>query len=129
MVQLKIVSGQTAGTHWVARHFPVRIGRASTCDLRLEEAGVWDEHVKLNFTQGEGFLLNAHTDALVAVNGQTVRTARLRNGDMISLGSVQLQFWLGDAPLRGYRLREWFVWSLVAAVVAAQVFLVYRLGG
>ena len=67
------------------------------------------------------------TDALAAVNNQPVQTARLRNGDIITLGSVKLQFWLAAVRQRGLRMRELFVWTLVVAVTAAQVTLVYWL--
>ena len=40
MLQLSILSGKTAGTEWVARRFPVRIGRAPDSDLKLEDAGI-----------------------------------------------------------------------------------------
>ena len=49
MVHFKILSGKKAGATWVARHFPVRIGRAPTCDLQLEEHGVWNEHFRVEF--------------------------------------------------------------------------------
>ena len=53
MVQLKILSGKKAGTAWVARRFPVRIGRSAGADLQLEESGVWDEHLQLDFKPAE----------------------------------------------------------------------------
>ena len=93
MVQLNILSGKMAGTQWVARRFPVQIGRAANSGLRLEENGVWDEHAQLNLDRLEGFLLKAHPNALVTVNNQPVQTVRLRNGDSIALGAVRLQFW------------------------------------
>jgi pSer/pThr/pTyr-binding forkhead associated (FHA) protein len=116
-----------AGTHWVARRFPVQVGRSAACDLRVEESGVWDRHIQLDFDPVEGFLLQAHPDALVTVNNQPVQAIRLRNGDSIGLGSVQVQFWLGARAQRVLWPREWFVWLLVVAVTAAQIILVYQL--
>ena len=83
MVQLKILSGKKAGTAWVARRFPVRIGRSAGADLQLEESGVWDEHLQLDFQHGEGIVLSAQPNALVTVNGQAVQQTVLRNGDAI----------------------------------------------
>ena len=54
------------------------------------------------------------------VNHQPVQTALLRNGDVITLGSVKLRFWLAAAQQRGLRLREGFVWALLAAVIFNQ---------
>jgi len=59
MVQLKILSGTRAGTTWAARRFPVRIGRSPSADLQLEEPGVWDHHLQLDFKRGTGFILSA----------------------------------------------------------------------
>jgi predicted component of type VI protein secretion system len=127
MVQLNILSGKQAGARWMARRFPVRIGRAAANDLRLEEDGVWDQHCELKFDRAEGFILTAQPEALLAVNHEPVRSARLRNGDRIELGSARLQFWLNEIPQRGQRLREGLVWTLVVAICLTEVALVYWL--
>ena len=85
MIQLKVLSGKKAGTIWVARRFPVRIGRSGAADLQLEEDGVWDEHLQLDFDPAEGIVLSAQPNALASVNGQPVHQAVLRNGDAIEL--------------------------------------------
>ena len=127
MVQLKILSGKQAGTRWVARRFPVRVGRAVTNDLRLEEDGVWDQHCVLNLDPVEGFTVTAQPEALLTINHEPARNLRLRNGDSIELGSARLQFWLNDVPQHGQTLREGFVWVLVVAICLVEVALVYWL--
>ena len=127
MVRLQILSGKQAGTRWVARRFPVRVGRATANDLRLDEDGVWDQHCVLNFEPAEGFIISAESDALLTINREPACRARLRNGDSIELGSVRLIFWLDETPQRSQRLREGFVWTLIVAVCLAQVALVYWL--
>jgi pSer/pThr/pTyr-binding forkhead associated (FHA) protein len=127
MIQLQILSGKQAGVRWIARRFPVRIGRAAANDLRLEENGVWDRHCVLKFDPAEGFRIDAQPDALLTVNREPAQTARLRNGDSIELGSARLQFWLNAATQRRQWLREALVWTLIAAVCLAEVILVYWL--
>ena len=127
MARLDILSGNMAGTQWAARHFPVRIGRANSCDLRLEGNGVWENHAQVNLDSTEGYVLQVHPDAIVTVNSQPVQSVRLRNGDSISVGSVQLQFWLSDVQQRGLVLREWLVWMTILAITASQIVLVYQL--
>ena len=127
MVQLLLLSGKQAGTPWVARRFPVRIGRSPSSDLQLEEPGVWDDHLELNLDPAQGVMLTARPESPVTVNRQAVQAARLRNGDSIEVGSVRLQFWLAETRQRGLRIREWFVWSLVAAISFGEVALVYWL--
>jgi pSer/pThr/pTyr-binding forkhead associated (FHA) protein len=127
MIQIKILSGKKAGDTWVARRFPVRIGRAPSSDLQLEEDGVWDEHLTIGLDPAEGFVLEAQPHALATASGQPVRHTILRNGDAIEIGSLKMQFWLGEARQRGLRFREWFVWTIIAAVSLGQVALVYWL--
>jgi len=127
MVQIKILSGETAGDIQVVRRFPFRIGRAPENDLRLEAAGVWDRHLTLEFEQAQGFTLHTATEAFAAVNEQLCTSTRLRNGDIISFGSAKIQFWLAAPRQRGLRQREALVWALLSGVTAFQFFLIYRL--
>jgi pSer/pThr/pTyr-binding forkhead associated (FHA) protein len=129
MVQLRILSGKMAGDLQVVRRFPFRIGRAADNDLRLDEAGVWDNHLTLEFQKKEGFILHTAPEAFAAVNEQPQVSARLRNGDLISFGSAKIQFWLAPASRRSLSPREVFVWSILVAVTAAQIALVYGLLG
>ena len=125
MVQLKVLSGKKAGTAWVARHFPVRIGRAAAADLQLEESGVWDQHLQLDFDPAEGITLSTQPKALATINGQAVQRAVLRNGDAIEIGSLKMQFWLSETRQRGLRFREGLTWATIAAISLGQVALVY----
>jgi pSer/pThr/pTyr-binding forkhead associated (FHA) protein len=124
MVQFQILSGEKAGTGWVTRRFPVRIGREPGSDLRLEADGVWEQHCELKLDGAQCFVISARSDALMAVNHQRAHSARLRNGDTVELGSARLQFWIADPPRRGVRLREAFVWALMIAIALAQLALV-----
>jgi len=127
VIQLKILSGKKAGTAWVARRFPVRIGRSATSDLRLEESGVWDQHLQLDFDPASGLILSAQPKALATVNGQPVEQALLRNGDAIDIGSLKMQFWLSDTQQVGLRFREGLTWFAIAAISLGQVALIYWL--
>ena len=77
--------------------------------------------------KAEGFNLAVAPSALVAVNGEPFQNQTLRNGDIITIGSAKLQFWLAAARQRGLRLREFFVWALIVAVTAGQFALIYWL--
>ena len=127
MIDLHILAGKKAGSQSVVRRFPFRVGRDSENDLQLNDDGTWGRHLTLEFQRREGFKLAAAPDALVMVNHQPVQNALLRNGDVITLGSVKLRFWLAAARQRGLRLREWSVWVLLIAVVLCQFLLIYRL--
>jgi pSer/pThr/pTyr-binding forkhead associated (FHA) protein len=127
MVQLKILSGTQAGSMTVARRFPFRVGRGAESDLRLEEPGVWDRHLEIAFEPRNGFLAVPRGEALITVNGKPSGAVRLRNGDQIEMGGAVVQFWLGETQQRGFRLREWMVWSTYALVTALELLLIFRL--
>ena len=126
MVQLRILSGNKAGTSWVTRRFPVRIGRSTQSDLQLEEPGVWDQHLKLELRRREGFLLSPQGDALAVVNAEHIHQPTiLRNGDTIEIGAAKLQFWLAEPRQRGLALREWLTWTALAAISLSQIAFIY----
>lgn len=127
MVQFKILSGKKAGAAWVARRFPVRIGRATSAHLQLEEEGVWDEHLHLDFKPREGFVLSHVPNALATVNGEPVEATTLRNGDIVGLGALKLQFWLAPIRQRGLWFREWLTWISIAAISLGQIAIIYFL--
>src|SRR2546423_15178050 len=104
MVQFKILSGTKAGTTCVARRFPVRIGRSTADDLQFPDPGVWDQHLRMEYQPGAGFILNALSDAPAIVNGQAIQQTALRNGDLIEIRSLKMQFWLSETSQSGLRL-------------------------
>jgi pSer/pThr/pTyr-binding forkhead associated (FHA) protein len=111
----------------LVRRFPFRVGRAAGSDLQLEDDGIWDEHLVLEFPGAEKFVMRTAPGAMAVINHQPLQTATLRNGDLLGLGSVKLQFWLAATRQRGLRLREALVWALLAAVTLVQLGLIYRL--
>jgi pSer/pThr/pTyr-binding forkhead associated (FHA) protein len=127
MIQLGILSGKKAGTQMVARRFPFHVGRATGNDLQLEDDGVWDRHLTIEFVPSSGFKLATAPEALATVNGERVLNVMLRNGDTITAGSVKLQFWLASARQGSLRLRENFVWVLLLLVTLGQFVLLYWL--
>jgi predicted component of type VI protein secretion system len=126
MVQFKIVSGKMAGTEMVARRFPFRIGRAASADLQLEDSGVWDQHLEVAFNPATGFVLNAHPDAITALNGHPMQETILRNGDTIEIGAFKIRFWLAETRQKSLRLREWLTWLAFMLILAGQLALIYR---
>lgn len=127
MVQLNILSGKKAGAIFVARRFPVRIGRAATAELQLEGEGVWERHLELRFVSGRGLVLQTQGEALAAVNGQPVQETLLHSGDIIDVGSAKLQFWMAETRQRALALREAMAWILIGSVLLSQIALLYWL--
>ena len=127
MIQVKILSGKKAGTSMVARRFPVRIGRAASANLQLEEDGVWDQHLYLEFKPRQGFFLSPQPNALATINGEMLEPRLLRNGDTVEIGALKIQFWLSDTRQRGLGFREWLTWLSIAAISFGQIAVIYLL--
>jgi pSer/pThr/pTyr-binding forkhead associated (FHA) protein len=125
MINLQFLSGRKAGEQAVATHFPYRIGRAPQNDLMLQDDGIWDQHLTLEFLAKDGFQLTTAANAISAVNGKPVESTILRNGDVITLGSAKIQFWLAPALQQGLLFRENFVWALLIVVTVAQFILLF----
>jgi pSer/pThr/pTyr-binding forkhead associated (FHA) protein len=125
MIDLHVLSGKKAGSRVVVSHFPFNVGRLSQNDLALEDDGVWDWHLTFEFHQKDGFYAVTTANAIATVNGKQVEKWRLHNGDIITLGSAKLQFWLAPAPQRGLSLRENVVWALLILVTMAQFILIF----
>ena len=127
MVCCHILSGKEAGAKVSTVRFPWRVGRAAGEDLRLEEPGVWDHHCEVVLDFSDGFILRAHPDARTLINGQNGDHARLRNGDVIEMGAVKLQFWLAETVQPSLRWIEWQFWLLIGALSLGQIAIIYWL--
>ena len=127
ILPIGILSGKQAGTTWVARRFPVRIGRDSSNDLQLDEDGVWNEHAIIELDPREGFLVQACAQAIVSLNGNPVDRCLLRNGDVLEMGAVQLRFWLAETSQTGLLIQEGLVWTGIGAICLGQIALIYWL--
>ena len=127
MFQFQILNGARAGTRWVAARLPFSVGRSSADDLRLEDAGVWEHHCRVELRDDHRAALVAAPEALTTVNGQPAQDIVLRNGDIIELGSLRLQFGLSPTTHRSLRLREVVTWIAIALLSLAQIALIYAL--
>lgn len=126
MIQLTILTGRKAGTRAEARQFPFVIGRAPSCSLVLEDPGVWERHLELHYLES-GLSMVTGPEALASLNGEPVRESRLRDGDVLELGSVKLRFAFSPMRQRGLYFREALTWVALAAISLGQVAIIYLL--
>jgi len=126
MVQLQILTGKRAGAQYTAARLPLQIGRAAGSDLCLEEPGVWPRHFQIS-RQWLDLVCQAQPEALLSVNGAQVDQAVLRNGDIISIGALKIQFALSPVRQSSLSAREGLTWAALALLCLAQVLLIYNL--
>ncbi len=127
MVHLTILSGKKAGTEMVARHFPFRVGRSSSCELPIDDPGVWEKHFEINPSGSDGFILLAGPETSVVIDGKTVQEAPLRNGDVIQIGLAKILFGLSPTRQKRLAVREWLTWAALTALCCGQLALIYKL--
>jgi FHA domain len=127
VIQLHILSGERAGSDVLVPRFPFVIGRGADAGLPMDEPGVWDRHLQIEFQRDNGFTFIVHPNALALINGDTVEAGTLRNGDLIELGSARLRFWLARSTQKTLRVREALTWFALFALFAAQIALIYWL--
>ena len=126
MVQLQILSGKRAGAQFTASRLPLQVGRAAPADLSLEEPGVWPRHFQIT-REGRDLVCQAEADALLSVNGVPIERAVLRNGDVISIGALKIQFALSPVRQSSLTARESLTWAALALLCLGQIALIYRL--
>lgn len=125
MVELQPLD--SAGASVPMAHFPFVLGRAAAASLQLSEPGIWETHAQVEFDRSEGFILRNLPPAITRVNDEPVESARLKNGDVIELGSARLRFWLAAPRAKSWRLREAATWLAMLALVAVQIVLIRAL--
>lgn len=123
MFQFEVLSGDAAGSQWLARRFPLQLGRSAASDFQIEQPGVYDQHATFDLDATGHLALSIHPPAQGAVNGEPVTTAVLRNGDLLTFGSARLRLWLAPVQQRGLRLGELLLWGIWFGVAAAQLAL------
>ncbi len=123
MIRLaKHTDGMMEGVYdFPLRSFPVTLGRALSCDLRLEEPGVADHHARIRSVAQDGLWLSSCEVGEVAVNGALIEDVRLKEGDWIQVGEAKLEV------QHTFRLREWSIWAAIGALTLAQVLAVHFL--
>jgi len=127
MIQVRVFSGEMAAREYAVRHFPFSIGRSAQADLRLEQAGIWDQHLELRYDREQGFSAATMPNALALINGASFQESALRTGDLIEIGALKIRFWLADTTQSNHNLREWLTWTGLGVITLAQIALIYRL--
>jgi len=83
---------------WPIAACSILLGRDDACDIRIDEEGVTDKHARIAVT-GEGFFIeNGSPFPHILVNGECVRTTRIRSNSVIVLGLAQILFVYDHEP-------------------------------
>jgi hypothetical protein len=129
MLQLRHGPGERQSRETViAARFPFTIGSGSSTDLKIEGHGVWDRHVSIELdSTTQRFTCSAVGSALLLINGETIRKAPLRNGDVLQLGSATVEVSLAPVPQHRLKFIEVGVWALLGIVAIIEAVLMVLL--
>ena len=97
---------------------PTTIGRVGTNDISINEASVSSHHAEIYNDKGTWYITDKESYNGTYVNKKLCQEHRLKNGDMISVGRVQLQFNLAKSD-SGFNFIKTLSILLVIMVIAA----------
>lgn len=120
-------SDPVAGLTFRTRMGRTLIGRHESCDLVIGDRTVSAKHAELAIRSDGVTITNLMATNGTRVNGDTVQTARLHDGDVLRLGRVSLVF--KEVP-RSESARSWMRWTqilLLAGSLALAAWLLTRL--
>ena len=109
------------------QQFPCIIGRSASAEVRVDEDGVWDRHLEITLDLPEGFILKTLPNCLASINGRRFEQAILRNGDIIEIGLLRMQFSLKETRQESLRAREVLTWLSLGILSLGQIGLIYWL--
>ncbi len=130
--------GAPAGTEYPLIQPEVRLGRAKSCELVIDQPLVSAQHAKIVLRQGGHFIYDTRSLNGVRVNGHKIRGVRLQNGDEITIGDTRLRYEDPNQPSAPPRTapppevrpgRKWLTWVIIGAglaVLAAAILLSWR---
>jgi pSer/pThr/pTyr-binding forkhead associated (FHA) protein len=129
MIELVGLTDPVRGRRYTIRRLPAFLGRNPDSDVALEAPGVWDRHLRFDWDRAQGILVSSLGAAGLWVNDQPVREARLRNGDILTVGGVRLRFQLSPTSVRPRLVSSAVAWLVVFGVMALELWLMGRAGG
>jgi len=93
MASLYIANGRDQGKRFTLTPRPLRVGRDSTCQIRLADSEASRTHAEITPSEREGFeLVDLGSSNGTVVNGTKVVRHKLIGGDRILIGSTLLLF-------------------------------------
>ncbi|MFN7936338.1 MAG: cyclic nucleotide-binding domain-containing protein [Bryobacteraceae bacterium] len=93
--RLRVKSGLQEGQTLQLRFPSTSLGRAAECDLRFEDDGISRVHCTIFLDRSKAVVKDNESTNGTLVNGQPVAETELRNGDIISVGDVDLEYLSG----------------------------------
>lgn len=121
MIQLQVTSSGLPDRVFKSGSLPVSFGRGTSDPWRADAPGVWESHFRIELDADGNFQLISNPNAITKVAGNRVTEVRLKAGDTIQAGSIDMVFSMSEAVQTGLVARERFVWGLVGLLGLLQL--------
>lgn len=129
MFRLTVVEGNQQGQQTEVTQFPFVVGKNLQAQLRLSDAGVWEDHVAIELPKKSAPIVKRLGEGLMSVNADPANEAPLRNGDLITIGGAVLRFELGSVQQKSLLFQNSASWTIVVIVLIVELFLMSLLLG
>src|SRR2546428_594035 len=97
MATLRVLNGSLEGQEIDLIPDPQTVGRGSSCNIKIGDAGVSSKHAKIWCEDGVFFVMDLGSTNGTFVNDRDVDRERLSDGDTITFGMTKAQF-VADQP-------------------------------
>ena len=92
MASLRILNGSLESQEIELSPDPMTVGRSSSCEVRIADAGISSKHAKIWCEDGQYFLMDLGSTNGTFVNDRDVDRERLSDGDVITFGMTRASF-------------------------------------
>jgi pSer/pThr/pTyr-binding forkhead associated (FHA) protein len=89
---LRMLNGAGKDRVFTIRAAVTTIGRGLENDLVLDSTDVSRNHARIEYRDGQWFLIDLNSTNGTRLNGQPVRQSAIRGGDQFEVGSIMLEF-------------------------------------
>src|SRR2546421_6842384 len=97
MATLRVLNGSLEGQEIELIPDPQTVGRGSSCNVKIGDAGVSSKHAKIWCEDGVFFVMDLGSTNGTFVNDRDVDRQQLEDGDTITFGMTKAQF-VADQP-------------------------------
>ncbi len=97
MATLRVLNGSLEGQEIELIPDPQTVGRGSSCNIKIGDAGVSSKHAKIWCEDGVFFVMDLGSTNGTFVNDRDVDRQQLEDGDTITFGMTKAQF-VADQP-------------------------------
>src|SRR3989442_10679772 len=97
MATLRVLNGSLEGQEIDLIPDPQTVGRGSSCNIKIGDAGVSSKHAKIWCEDGVFFVMDLGSTNGTFVNDRDVDREQLQDGDTITFGMTKAQF-VADQP-------------------------------